>query len=69
MWQRWLLRLLVALSAIASLGGFIWMTIAPPPGMKVTKDGVPYLTPPVVNPVSGESIAVETLVRHYKGEK
>jgi hypothetical protein len=69
MWQRLLLRILVGLSAIASVGGFLWMTFAPPPGLKATKDGVPYFTPPVVHPVSGEAIPVETLVRHYKGEK
>lgn len=69
MWQRYLLRLLIALSAIASIGGILWMTFAPPPGMKVTKDGVPYFTPPVSHPISGEVIPVDTLVRHYKGEK
>ncbi len=69
MWQRYLLRLLVALSAIASIGGLAWMTFAPPPGMKATRDGVPYSTPPVIHPVSGEAVPVERLVRHYKGEK
>lgn len=69
MWQRLLLRFLVALSAIASIGGFLWMTFAPPPGMKATADGVPYLTPPVVHPVTGQPVPVETLVRHYKGGK
>ncbi len=69
MWQRLLLRFLVALSAIASIGGLLWMTFAPPPGMKATADGVPYLTPPVVHPVTGQPLPVETLVRHYKGGK
>lgn len=69
MWQRLLLRFLVAVSAVASIGGFLWMTFAPPPGMKATKDGVPYFTPPVVHPISGEAVPVENLVRHYKGEK
>lgn len=68
MWQRRLLRFLVLLSAIVSVGGFLWMTFSPPPGMKATRDGVPYFTPPVLHPVSGEAIPVETLVRHYKGE-
>lgn len=69
MLQRLLMRLLVALSAIASIGGFLWMTFAPPPGMKATKDGVPYFTPPVVHPVTGQPVPVETLVQHYKGGK
>jgi len=69
MWQRLLLRFLVALSAIASIGGLLWMTFAPPPGMKASADGVPYFTPPVVHPVSGAAVPMETLVRHYKGGK
>lgn len=69
MWMRLLLRLLVSLSAIASIGGVLWMTFAPPPGMKATKDGVPYFMPPVIHPVSGEPVTVDVLVRHYKGEK
>ncbi|KAF0165927.1 MAG: hypothetical protein FD157_1103 [Rhodocyclaceae bacterium] len=69
MWQRQLLRFLVALSAIASVGGFLWMTFAPPSGMKTTRDGVPYFTPPVVHPVTGQPVSVETLVQHYKGGK
>ena len=69
MWQRLLLRFLVALSVLASIVGFLWMTFAPPPGMKATADGVPYLTPPVIHPVTGQPLPVETLVRHYKGGK
>jgi hypothetical protein len=63
------MRVLVALSAVASIGGFLWMTFAPPPGMKATSDGVPYFTPPVIHPVSGEAVPMEALVRHYKGTK
>jgi hypothetical protein len=37
--------------------------------MKATKDGVPYLSPPVIHPVSGEAVPLETLVQHYKGGK
>lgn len=69
MWQRLLMRLFVAIAAVTSIGGHLWMTLAPPPGLKATKDGVPYFTPPVIHPVSGEPIPVETLVRHYKGER
>lgn len=69
MWPRLLMRLYVALAAVVAIGGYLWMTFAPPPGLKATKDGVPYFTPPVVHPISGEAIPVETLVRHYKGEQ
>lgn len=69
MLPRLLMRLFAAVAAIVSIGGFLWMTFAPPPGLKVTRDGVPYLAPPVLHPVSGEAIPLEKLVRHYKGEK
>lgn len=69
MWQRLLMRLFVALATIVSLGGYFWMTLAPPPGLKATSDGVPYFTPPVIHPISGEAIPVATLVSHYKGER
>lgn len=69
MWQRRLMQVLVACSAVASVGGVLWMTLAPPPGLRATRDGVPYLTPPVIHPVTGAPIPVETLVRHYKGER
>jgi hypothetical protein len=46
----------------------VWKVYAhPPASMKVTKDGVPYFTPPVINPITGKPLPVETLVRHHKG--
>ncbi len=69
MLQRLLMRLFVAIAAVVSIGGFLWMTFAPPPGLKASRDGVPYFSPPVLHPVSGEAIPLEKLVRHYKGEK
>lgn len=69
MWQRLLMRLFAVVAAIVSLGGYFWMTLAPPEGLKVTRDGVPYFAPPVLHPITGEAISQETLVRHYKGGK
>ncbi|MDX9994137.1 MAG: hypothetical protein RBS28_02355 [Rhodocyclaceae bacterium] len=69
MLQRLLMRLFVAIAAVVSIGGFLWMTFAPPPGLKASRDGVPYFSPPVQHPVSGEAVPLEKLVRHYKGEK
>jgi len=69
MLQRLLMRLFVVVAAIVSIGGYLWMTFAPSPGLRATRDGVPYFSPPVLHPVSGEAIPLEKLVRHYKGEK
>ncbi len=64
---RLLMRLFVAAAAIATVGGIGWMYASPPSGMNVTRDGVPYLSPPVVNPATGEPVPLERLVQHYKG--
>lgn len=63
---RLLMRLFVALSVIAVVGGLGWVYINPPESMRVTRDGVPYLSPPVAHPVTGEAIPLEHLVQHYK---
>ncbi len=65
--SRYLMRLFVALSALAALVGLGWMYASPPEGMRVTRDGVPYLAPPVAHPSNGEAIPLERLVQHYKG--
>lgn len=67
MTARLLMHFLVALSAIIVVGGLAYVYVKPPESMRVNRDGVPYYTPPVVNPMTGEAIAVEQLVQHYKG--
>lgn len=67
MLARLLMRFLIAASVIAVLGGLAFVYVKPPPSMKVTRDGVPHLSPPVAHPVTGEAIPLERLVQHYKG--
>lgn len=55
----------VALVSIASL---VYVFMFPPPSMRVTREGVPHFTPPVVNPATGRPIDVRDLVRHYRGD-
>ncbi len=64
---RLLMRFLVAISVIAVLAGLTFVYVKPPPSMKLTRDGVPHLSPPVAHPVTGEAIPLERLVQHYKG--
>ncbi len=40
----------------------------PPKSTRVSKDGVPFFTPYVTHPETGEALDVNILVRHYKGE-
>lgn len=67
MLARLLMRIFVAVSVAAVLGGLTFVYVWPPEGMRVTRDGVPYLSPPVVHPATGEAIPLERLVQHYKG--
>lgn len=63
---RLLMRLFIALSVVAVVGGLAWVYIKPPESMRVTRDGVPHLAPPVAHPATGEAIPLERLVQHYK---
>jgi len=61
-------RIYVAAVAIISLATLIYVFAFPPPSMQMSAEGVPYFTPPVINPENGESLDVDSLVRHFKGE-
>ncbi len=64
---RVLMRIFIAVSVCAVLVGLIFVYVKPPPSMKLTRDGVPHLSPPVVHPATGEAISLERLVQHFKG--
>lgn len=65
---RLLMRFYLVLSLAACAWGLFHLYSRPLQSMKVTRDGVPYFTPPVMDPATGQAVSVETLVRHYKGE-
>lgn len=67
MLARLAMRLFVALSVLAVGGGLGYVYLWPPEGMRVSREGVPYFSPPVAHPVTGEPIPLEVLVNHYKG--
>ena len=67
MFARLLLRLFVAASAIAVVAGLAFVYVKPPDGLRVTREGVPHLSPPVTNPATGEAIPLDRLVQHFKG--
>ena len=64
---RLLMRFLIAISVIAVLAGLTFVFVKPPPSMKLTRDGVPHLSPPVTHPATGEAIPLDRLVQHFKG--
>lgn len=67
MLPRLLMRLFIAASVAAVVGGLGYVYVKPPESMRVTRDGVPYFSPPVAHPATGEAIPLERLVQHYKG--
>ena len=67
MLARLFMRLFVAASAIAVAGGLAFVYVKPPEGLRVTREGVPLLSPPVTNPATGEAIPLDRLVQHFKG--
>jgi len=48
--------------------GLGWMLISPPPSLRTDRDGVPHFTPMVEHPVTGESVSMNALIRHYRGD-
>jgi len=62
-------RIFVGIVALTSVVALVYINAFPPPSMFVSRDGVPYFTPPTVNPETGEPLEVDRLVRHFKGEK
>lgn len=58
-----------AWSALAiTLAVLAAMLIAPPASMRVDRDGVPYFTPKVLDPATGQAVDMSVLVRHYRGD-
>ena len=57
---------LSALAALATLGSLIYIGVTQPESLQQSREGVPFFTPPVVNPDGGEPLSVDALVEHYK---
>lgn len=61
-------RIYVTLVTLATLATLIYVYILPPASMQTTRDGVPFFTPPVENPETGEPLDMGDLIRHFRGE-
>ncbi|HEC90191.1 MAG TPA: hypothetical protein ENI55_00845 [Alphaproteobacteria bacterium] len=62
------MRVYVAVIALLTIGGLAYIFISPPESMRVDRYGVPYFTPPVINPETGKPVSVDALVRNFKGQ-
>ncbi len=57
-----------AVSAAVTVGGLAYIFATEPGYLRATRDGVPYFTPSVINPVDGKPLDVGMLVRHFEGK-
>jgi len=66
--QKQMLALAI-LAGLMTIGTFTYLVVAPPGYLHRTRDGVPYFTPPVINPVDGGALNVNRLAQYYKGNE
>ena len=57
---------LSALAALATLGSVIYISVVQPDSLRQSREGVPFFTPPVINPDGGEPLGIDALVEHYR---
>ncbi len=69
MLQTLLMRLLVVSVGVVSLASLIYIYAFPPVSLQMTRDGVPFFTPPVEHPEGGEPLDLGELIRHFTGEE
>ncbi|MDA8390921.1 MAG: hypothetical protein M0Z76_09375 [Gammaproteobacteria bacterium] len=58
---------LALLATVMTVGTLIYMLAAPPGYLRRTHNGVPYFTPPVLNPAGGKPLDVNRLAAYYRG--
>lgn len=63
-----LLTIYVMAVAVLSVGVLLYTSFADMPSMRTDRDGVPHLSPPVINPDTGEPVDLSRLVRHFTGD-
>ncbi|MES2364882.1 MAG: hypothetical protein V4563_03235 [Pseudomonadota bacterium] len=57
------------LAALISIGGLAYIFMDAPVYLHATRNGVPYYTPPVINPADGKALDLNMLVRHYQAKE
>ena len=62
------MRAFATLVTLGTLAGIAYVFVTPPQSLGTSRDGVPFFTPPVVHPETGDAVSVDALVRHFKGE-
>ena len=60
------LTLFAAVVVLVSIASIVHVAIQPLDELARTRQGMPFFTPPVLNPDTGEPIEMDALVEHYK---
>lgn len=63
-----IMRLFVGGITALSLAILVYVYAFPPESTRVSRDGVPFFTSPVMHPETGEPLDVNVLARHFKGD-
>ncbi len=62
------LAILAFLVLLMTVGAFTYVVVEQPESLQLTREGVPFFTPPVIHPDTGEPVSVDQLVEHFKGD-
>lgn len=63
-----LTQIYVAVVALVSVAGLIYIYAWRPDSMFKTREGVAYFTPKVADPETGKPLNLRDLIRHYRGD-
>lgn len=67
--RDYLLMLTLSLAVLGlSIASLAYIAVVQPDYLRADRDGVPFYTPQVINPETGEPVEMGELIRHYKGE-
>ncbi len=66
-WAKLQMLVFSLLTAIVTVAGLAYIFLEPPAYLRATREGVPYFTPPVANPVDGKPLDLNMLARHFEG--
>lgn len=67
-WARLQMVVFSVLAAAVSAAGLVYIFAAHPAYLRATAQGVPYYTPPVIDPVTNKPMDLDMLIRHFEGK-
>lgn len=63
-----ILKVYVGIITLITVVSLAYVYLAPPPSMKMARDGVPHFTPDVIHPETGKAVPMGDLIRHFRGD-